>query len=64
MTDEQKLVKAIDPAYYSDIIAIIDAEKSASHTSGVTTGENNVVLDPNSHGCMFHFILPRVTYSV
>ena len=50
MTDEQKLKKAIDPAYYSDIIAIIDAEKSASHASGVTTGENNVVLDPNSHG--------------
>ena len=50
MTDEQKLKKAIDPAYYSDIIAIIDAEKSASHASGVTTGENNVVLNPNSHG--------------
>lgn len=50
MTDEQKLIKAIDPAYYNDIIAIIDAEKSASNASGVTTGENNVVLDPNSHG--------------
>ena len=50
MTDEQKLIKAIDPAYYSDIIALIDTEKSSSHDSGVTMGENSVTTDPNSYG--------------
>jgi len=50
MTDEQKLKKAIDPAYYNDIIALIDTEKSSSHDSGVTMGENSVTTDPNSYG--------------
>ena len=49
MTDEQKLAKAIDPTYYDDIIAIIDTEKASSNASGVTTGENNVLLDPSAY---------------
>ena len=50
MTDEQKLVKAIDSIYYDDIIAIINSEKDSANASGVTTGENNVVLSPSTYG--------------
>lgn len=39
MTDEQKLQKAIDPAYYDAIMAIIDTEKTSSYTSGYDSGE-------------------------
>lgn len=49
MTDEQKLVKAIDPQYYDAITAIIASKQDSSHASGVTVGENNVVLAPSSY---------------
>lgn len=48
MTDEQKLLKTIDPTYYDAIMAIIDAEKESARLSGVTVGENNVVLSPST----------------
>ena len=38
MTDEQKLVKAIDPTYYDTIVAIIEAKETTANTSGYTLG--------------------------
>jgi len=39
MTDEQKLVIAIDPAYYDEIVAIIESSKDTSNTSGYELGK-------------------------
>ncbi|APW65940.1 MULTISPECIES: PKD domain-containing protein [Arcobacteraceae] len=49
MTNEQKLIKAIDSQYYDEIIAIISDKESTSTSSGITTGENNVTSDPSSY---------------
>ncbi|MDD2905078.1 MAG: choice-of-anchor Q domain-containing protein, partial [Sulfurimonas sp.] len=38
MTDEQKLIKAIDPVYYDAVVAIIEESKTASNTSGYELG--------------------------
>jgi len=50
MTDEQKLKKAIDPAYYDEIIALINAEKNVSSTSGIATGKQYVQDNPAEFG--------------
>jgi len=50
MTDEQKLQTAIDPVHYDAIMAIIEAEKESARLSGITVGENNVVLNPAEFG--------------
>lgn len=49
MTDEQKLIKAIDSTYYDQIIAIISAKVTAANTEGITTGESNVTSNPSSY---------------
>ncbi|MBD3843901.1 MAG: DUF1566 domain-containing protein, partial [Campylobacterales bacterium] len=49
MTPEQKLVKAIDPIYYDEIMTIIANEKESSRQSAITVGENNVLLDPSAY---------------
>lgn len=58
MTDEQKIKKAVDSQYYNDIIAIINSKKNSSHASGVTVGENNVVLDPALYN-----LVPQTAYN-
>ena len=50
MTDAQKLNKAIDPAYYDAITAIISQKESDAQASGVTVGHNDVVLAPADYG--------------
>ena len=49
MTEEQKLKKAIDPQYYNEIISIIENREDSSYSSGVSTGENNVISDPHAY---------------
>jgi len=49
MTAEQKLVKAIDPIYYDEIMTIIANEKESSRQSAITVGEINVLLDPSAY---------------
>jgi hypothetical protein len=49
MTNEQKLIKAINPSYYDEIIAIINSNEATSTTSGISIGENNVVSNPSSY---------------
>lgn len=49
MTAEQKLVKAIDPIYYDEIMTIIANDKESSRQSAITVGENNVLLDPSAY---------------
>jgi len=54
MNDDQKLKEAIKATYYDEVLNIIESKNSvavaSARASGVTTGENNVVLDPNSYG--------------
>ena len=46
MTYEQKLIKAIDPVYYTDLIGLITTDKdtavSAASTTGIATGKQYV----------------------
>lgn len=52
MTDEQKLVKAIDSTYFNEIMAIISSKESTATTTGIATGESNVTSNPSSYGLL------------
>ncbi|MEA2048046.1 MAG: choice-of-anchor Q domain-containing protein [Campylobacterota bacterium] len=43
MMDEQKLIKAIDPTYYDDIMTIINTEIDSARNSGVDEGKQYVL---------------------
>ena len=54
MTDEQKLVKAIDPAYYDEIVAIIDTKKNTANALGFESGKQYVLNNLPEYSLVSH----------
>jgi hypothetical protein len=54
MTDEQKLIKAIDPVYYDAVVAIIETQKESANVSGYELGTYDgtqlVIAAPDAYG--------------